>query len=106
MGNSAVLSPGSRLGSDVLVGVLSKMDKQDLPAPAGTSWFGSPALFLPKRDINTEFSVDRTYKPNRKLFALRYFVEFFRLVLPSTFFIVLKLSGTLLPEYVGRKRIY
>lgn len=89
VGNSAVLSPGSRLGSDVLVGVLSKMDKQDLPAPDGTSWFGSPALFLPKRDINTEFSVDRTYKPSRKLFALRYFVEFFRVVLPSTFFIVL-----------------
>ena len=87
VGNSAVISPGTRLGNDVLVGVLSKMSKENLPAKDGTSWFGSPAVFLPKRDINQEFSDKRTYKPTRILFILRYCIEFFRVILPATMFI-------------------
>ena len=87
VGNSAVLSPGTKIGDDVLVGVLSKMKEEDLPVKDGTNWFGSPAVFLPRRDINHDFSSERTYKPSRKLFCYRYFIEFFRVVLPSTFFI-------------------
>lgn len=89
VGNSAVLSPKSRLGDDVLVGVLSKMKQEDLPVKNGTNWFGSPAVFLPRRDVNKDFSLDRTYKPSKKLFFYRYFIEFFRVVLPSTFFILM-----------------
>jgi len=88
VGNSAVISPNTRLGSDVLVGVLSKMSDHDLPAKDGTSWFGSPAVYLPKRDINMDFSAKRTYKPTRKLFILRYSIEFFRVILPATLFIL------------------
>ena len=88
VGNSAVISPKSRLGDDVLVGVLSKMKDEDLPVKDGTSWFGSPAVYLPQRDINHDFSLGRTYKPSKKLFCYRYIVEFFRVVLPSTFFIL------------------
>jgi non-ribosomal peptide synthetase-like protein len=87
VGNSAVLSPKSRLGNDVLVGVLSKMEEKDLPVRDGTSWFGSPAVYLPQRDINRDFPLSRTYKPSKKLFCYRYFIEFFRVVLPSTFFV-------------------
>ena len=89
IGNSAVISPDTRLGNDVLVGVLSKMSSENLPAKDGTSWFGSPAVFLPKRDINHDFSSERTYKPTRKLITLRYCIEFFRVTLPTTFFILL-----------------
>lgn len=89
VGNSAVLSPGTRLGDNVLVGVLSKMKEENLPAKDGTNWFGSPAVFLPRRDINHDFSAERTYKPSKKLFFYRYFIEFFRVVLPSTFFILM-----------------
>ena len=89
IGNSAVISPNTRLGNDVLVGVLSKMSNDNLPAKDGTSWFGSPAVYLPKRDINHDFSAERTYKPTRKLFFLRYCIEFFRVILPTTFFILL-----------------
>lgn len=88
VGNSAVISPNTRLGSDVLVGVLSKMSDENLPAKDGTSWFGSPAVFLPQRDINHDFSAERTYKPTRKLFILRYTIEFFRVILPATLFIL------------------
>ncbi len=87
VGNSAVISPNTNLGSDVLVGVLSHVSKENLPAKDGTSWFGSPAVFLPKRDINTDFSAKRTFKPTTRLFVLRYFIEFFRVILPTTLFI-------------------
>ncbi len=89
VGNSAVISPNTRLGDDVLVGVLSKMSNPDLPAKNGTSWFGSPAVYLPKRDINHEFSAERTYKPTRKLFFLRYCIEFFRVTLPAVLFLTM-----------------
>ena len=89
IGNSAVISPDTRLGNDVLVGVLSKMSSDNLPAKDGTSWFGSPAVYLPKRDINHDFSSERTYKPTKKLIFLRYCIEFFRVTLPTTFFILL-----------------
>jgi len=89
VGNSAVISPDTRLGNDVLVGVLSRMSNDDLPAKDGSSWFGSPAVFLPKRDINHDFSAERTYKPTRKLFFLRYCIEFFRVTLPTTLFILM-----------------
>jgi non-ribosomal peptide synthetase-like protein len=89
VGNSAVISPDTQLGDDVLVGVLSKMNKEDLPAKDGTSWFGSPAVYLPKRDINRDFSAERTYKPTRKLFIQRYSIEFFRVVLPATLFLIM-----------------
>jgi len=88
VGNSAVISPNTRLGNNVLVGVLSKMRSEDLPANDGTSWFGSPAVFLPKRDINHDFSAELTYKPSKKLFIQRYSIEFFRVVLPATLFII------------------
>lgn len=88
VGNSAVISPNTHLGNDVLVGVLSKMSDKDLPAKDGTSWFGSPAVFLPRRDINHDFSAERTYKPTRKLFIQRYTIEFLRVILPATLFIL------------------
>ena len=88
VGNSAVISPNTRLGDDVLVGVLSKVSDENLPAKDGSSWFGSPAVYLPKRDINHDFSSECTYKPSRKLFALRYCIEFFRVTMPTTLFIL------------------
>src|SRR5574344_259045 len=100
VGNSAVLSPGDRLGNDVLVGVLSKMQKENLPVKDGTNWFGSPAVFLPRRDVNHDFGSERTYKPSKKLFFYRYFIEFFRVVLPSTFFILMAGCITEIASYM------
>ncbi len=89
VGNSAVISPNTVLGDDVLVGVLSKIPEKDLPAKNGTSWFGSPAVYLPKRDINRDFPPERTYKPSRKLFIQRYCIEFFRVTLPAVLFLAM-----------------
>ena len=100
VGNSAVISPDTRLGNNVLVGVLSKMSSTDLPAADGTSWFGSPAIYLPKRDINKDFSDETTYKPSRKLFIQRYLIEFFRVVLPTTLFITYAVLITNVVSYM------
>jgi non-ribosomal peptide synthetase-like protein len=100
VGNSAVVSPGTVLGNEVLVGVLSKMKTENIPTPDGTSWFGSPAVYLPRRDVNQDFPITRTYKPTRKLFALRYFIEFFRVTLPATFFIVMASMITNITSYL------
>jgi non-ribosomal peptide synthetase-like protein len=87
VGNSAVISPDTRLGDDILVGVLSRVNEMDLPVKDGTSWFGSPAVYLPKRDINRDFTAERTYKPTKKLFFLRYCIEFFRVTMPAVLFV-------------------
>ncbi len=100
VGNSAVISPATTLGDNVLVGVLSKISPQNLPAKDGTSWFGSPAVFLPQRDINHDFSAEKTYNPPRKLFVLRYLIEFFRVILPATFFILLAALITNVVSYL------
>ncbi len=104
VGNSAVISPETHLGNNVLIGVLSKMSSDNLPAADGTSWFGSPAVYLPKRDINKDFSVETTYKPTRKLIALRYFIEFFRVVLPTTLFITYAVLITNVVSYMQVKQ--
>jgi non-ribosomal peptide synthetase-like protein len=100
VGNSAVISPGTVLGNEVLVGVLSKMKTENIPVPDGTSWFGSPAVYLPKRDVNHDFAVNRTYKPTWKLFVMRYFIEFFRVTLPATFFILMASMITNVTSYL------
>ena len=104
VGNSAVISPDTTLGDNVLVGVLSKVSEKDLPAKDGTSWFGSPAVFLPRRDINTEFSAERTYKPTRKLFILRYSIEFFRVTLPAVLFLVMASLVSNITSYLQVER--
>ena len=100
VGNSAVVSPGTVLGNEVLIGVLSKLKSENDPAPDGTSWFGSPAVYLPKRDVNKQFTEERTYNPPRILVVLRYFIEFFRVVMPATMFIVMASMITNITSYL------
>ena len=100
VGNSAVISPGTVIKDNALVGVLSKMRKEDLPVKDGTSWFGSPAVYLPNRDINHDFSNKETYNPSKKLFVLRYSIEFFRVILPATLFILLASLITNIASYM------
>jgi non-ribosomal peptide synthetase-like protein len=104
VGNSAVISPKTHLGDDVLVGVLSKMSEKDLPAKNGTSWFGSPAVYLPKRDVNRDFPAERTYKPTRKLFVLRYSIEFFRVTLPAIMFLTMASLVSNITSYLQVER--
>ena len=90
VGNSAMLPPGTVIGDNCLIGCLSAPPPNPADAARnGTTWMGSPALFLPQRQESTAFSAETTFNPTRKLQAQRAAIEFVRVILPSTFFIIL-----------------
>jgi non-ribosomal peptide synthetase-like protein len=90
VGNSALLPPGTVVGERGLIGCLS-VPPATIPgaATASTAWLGSPAVFLPQRQETTRFDDQRTFNPTPKLWAQRALIDFFRVTLPSTFFILL-----------------
>jgi non-ribosomal peptide synthetase-like protein len=90
IGNSAMLPPGAVIGDNVLIGCLSAPPCN--PADAlreESTWLGSPAIFLPQRQKSGGFSEETTFRPTRSLRAQRAGIEFFRVILPSTCFIIL-----------------
>jgi len=79
LGNSSILLGGTRLGEDGLVGVLTTAPMQTAD---GTSWFGSPALELPR--VPDRGDPSRTTNPRRRLVIARGAVEMVRILLPAT----------------------
>ena len=82
VGNAALVSGDTRLPADSLIGVLSVAPAGSI-AP-GTSWLGSPAIFLPRRQSSGNFDESVTYRPPLHLVLCRLVIEFVRVVLPST----------------------
>ena len=82
VGNAAMLTPGTRLGPDSLIGVAT------VPPPggisAGTAWLGSPAMNLPARQDSGNFAENLTYRPSRWRIAERLLIEFFRISVPAS----------------------
>jgi non-ribosomal peptide synthetase-like protein len=90
VGNGAVIAGGSDVGDKALIGAFTTVPALgEGPVPPGSSWFGSPPLSLPSRYQSDAFQEDQTFRPGRRLVAQRLVVEFFRIILPSTMFIVL-----------------
>ncbi|MDO5710908.1 MAG: amino acid adenylation domain-containing protein [Micrococcales bacterium] len=91
-GNAAFVPSGSHLGDDSLLGVGS------VPPPsgvrAGSSWLGSPSIFLPRREVFEEYGDDVTFAPSRGRVIERYLIEGLRIVLPATL-LALSTFGTL-----------
>jgi non-ribosomal peptide synthetase-like protein len=99
IGNSALLPPGAVVGDNCLIGCLSAPPPVEHgPVPDGTSWLGSPAMYLPARQQNVNFAESTTFAPSRWLWFQRGAIEFCRVVLPSTFFIAL--TSVLLAELI------
>ena len=86
IGNSALIPIGARIPDNSLIGCLSIPPEGIIPD--GSSWLGSPSFFLPQRQTNTEFTEEETFRPTRWLLTQRLFIEYFRIVLPSTLFII------------------
>ena len=90
VGNSALVTGGTVIGDDSLIGVLSMPPlAQPGAEQPSTSWLGSPAIFLPQRQVSTAFAAESTYRPTRRLYCLRALIEFFRIILPITCFVIL-----------------
>jgi non-ribosomal peptide synthetase-like protein len=88
IGNSALIPASSQIGDSALIGVLSTTPRLAAVAQ-DTSWLGSPAIFLPERPVNEKFPEHATFRPTRKLYVQRYVIEFFRVTLPATMFVIL-----------------
>ncbi len=89
IGNSALLPPGADIGDNCLIGCLSSPPAADEARRPGSAWLGSPAFHLPQRQQSAPFAEDCTYRPARKLWWQRAAMEFVRITLPSTCFIML-----------------
>jgi non-ribosomal peptide synthetase-like protein len=86
VGNSALVVGGTDIGDDALIGVLTKPAGDKVPAR--TSWLGSPAVLLPNRQTSAEFGAESTFRPTRRLIALRASIEFVRILAPASFFVL------------------
>jgi non-ribosomal peptide synthetase-like protein len=83
IGNSAVLLPGSKIGNDCLIGVLSTAPvTEDDEKINGSSWLGSPPMYLPRRQESPKFSDKRTFHPPWYLYIARGSIEFFKITMP------------------------
>ncbi|HEY7427377.1 MAG TPA: Pls/PosA family non-ribosomal peptide synthetase [Gemmataceae bacterium] len=93
VGNAALVPGDTRLADGTLIGVHSVPPAES--AAPGTSWLGSPAIFLPRRQSSGSFGESVTYHPPARLVAARLAVEFFRVVLPAVLLNAAVLLGTL-----------
>jgi non-ribosomal peptide synthetase-like protein len=97
VGNAAYLPAGTRTGPGSLIGV-GTVPPQD-GVPAGTSWLGSPAIYLPQRQSGGNFPEELTFRPTPKAVRRRLAIEFFRVTMPTSvlgvaaFLFLLALSG-------------
>ncbi len=83
IGNGAVLACGDEVGNDCLIGVLSVPPKDIAEDKInGTSWLGSPPMYLPNRQVSQEFPNKLTYNPSPDLIIKRGIIEFFKITVP------------------------
>jgi non-ribosomal peptide synthetase-like protein len=102
-GNGAVIPHGRTLGADGLLGCQS-LAPPEASVP-DSSWVGSPAVFLPVRQVSLNFSEAQISKPPFRLWLLRGAIEAVRILLPPTVLVVLSsfliLSVMLLREVLS-----
>ncbi|PIE27274.1 MAG: peptide synthetase [Micrococcales bacterium] len=81
VGNASFVPAGSSLQPDSLVGVHTLAPGI---VPAGTSWLGSPAIYLPHRQESQSFDERLTFNPSRRQVIERGVFEFFRATAPAS----------------------
>ncbi len=84
VGNSAFVPEGTILPDECLIGVLSIPPKGKIEP--GTTWLGSPAIYLPRRQESQQFPESQTFRPTRRRYVQRLFYEYFRVTLPATLY--------------------
>ena len=90
IGNSALLPTGSQVADEVLIGVLSKPPEREAEyTERGATWFGSPALRLPNRQVSEPFDDKVRFRPTKALIATRLAIEYVRVTLALTVFLLL-----------------
>lgn len=85
IGNSALVPGGANVGSDSLIGVMSKTPAAYTETPDGTRWLGSPSFEVPKAKNPSCFLESETYRPKLSSRCYRTFLDTIRILLPSLF---------------------
>lgn len=85
IGDHALLPGGSRMGENSLLGVLSVAPAR--PIDPETTWLGSPAIFLPRRQPSQRFPAKYIDQPTAAMIGARLGVEYFRVALPEMIFL-------------------
>jgi non-ribosomal peptide synthetase-like protein len=85
VGNVSLLPSGNEIGEGGLLGCLSVPPVENKAAKPNSAWLGSPAVFLPNREVFAGYSDKQTYNPPKKLYLIRLAIEFSRIILPTTF---------------------
>ncbi len=99
VGNAALVPSNTKLADNSLIGVQSVPPSK--PIERGTSWLGSPAIFLPRRQESAKFDDSVTFNPPARLVACRLAIEFFRVTLPSVLLSTFALLGTLVAYWLA-----
>ena len=89
IGNSAILPPGTGLGDNCLLGVLSAPPPGTGKLPDGSDWLGSPAFVLPSRQKVGGFDERQTFSPTAKLYVQRALVDACRVLIPALALLVM-----------------
>lgn len=82
VGNAAHVPGGTRVGNESLLGVHTVPPSGGVPDR--TSWLGSPAMYLPRRQDSGSYSERQTFRPPRRRVAERLAIEFFRVTMPAS----------------------
>ncbi len=96
LGAGAVLREGTRLGDDSLVGALTLAPRR--PAQE-TSWFGVPALELPR--VCEAADPARTTEPPKRLVLARGVMDAIRIMVPNTISLSIGLLELLVLNLIG-----
>lgn len=100
VGNVSLLSAGKELGERALLGCLSITPPGTKATEPDSAWLGSPAVYLPKRELFLGFSDKETFYPSRKLYCARLAIEFLRIILPTSFSMVVLFNMLYVLDYM------
>ncbi|WP_419419531.1 Pls/PosA family non-ribosomal peptide synthetase [Legionella sp. D16C41] len=88
IGNMGLLPSGGQVGEGGLLGCMSITPPDNKAADSHTAWLGSPAVFLPKREIFRGYSNKEKFRPSWRLYYTRLAIEFIRIIMPTTFTLI------------------
>lgn len=88
VGNDSLLPLGANIGEGGLLGCMTITPPDNQAANHNTAWLGSPAVFLPKRELFCEYSDTDKFNPPQRLIHLRLAIELIRIIMPPAFTLV------------------
>ncbi len=104
IGNGALVASSTNIADKCLIGCMSVPPTDSSRILPDSAWMGSPAIYIPHRQIIDEYSAAETYNPSKNLYWQRLAIEFCRAIIPGSihFIVLLGMEFTLLklPAYI------